>query len=244
MVLGAWSVHKYFMEVVLGKREASTLSSIISPRFEYLIMRPKEHGLFVQLMDRSKSIITEHFLEKSLFKSYTATGEYAFFAIPNTKLEIRGMSALRLTTRGAVMRMVWTSEEFSFERSIYLLDQDYVSIPFTPRRTLALPIALFSRILRLAERTLEVDVEESGATISSVPEKNRITVTSTVGVAPGDPCTFNLLKYHLDRLPRIQAYSTLALDLDANGVVRMTLEGLGVLTSISMSSEVVFFNEH
>ncbi|KAI5190500.1 hypothetical protein NECID01_1006 [Nematocida sp. AWRm77] len=232
------------MDILLEKKACAAIDSGVCGKFESLVMLAKPSGLYIQGRDGANTIVVEHHVDKALFKSYVPSR--SMISIPHVKTEIAGMDTLHMFTEGLLLKMVWSCEGIVFERSVYLLDIEEVNVDYqAPSVHIQVPVSLFYLVLRLAESALEVSLDGREAEIKSTrAHPDGLFLSTTIPAVSSVPCTFTLQKPHLDRLPRYALYTAAQLSMDERGMAVLVLEGMGVLTSITMSTEVVFLNAH
>ncbi|KAI5171797.1 hypothetical protein NEFER03_1102 [Nematocida sp. LUAm3] len=231
------------MECILDKRACQAIDGGISLKFDRVTYIPRASGMYIQGVDKSKSLLVEHYVDKMLFKSYNGQGEP--FTIPHTKytrLSVSGADQVSIKIQGALMRIGWGGSDIFLERSIYLLKPSITSLEHSSVVfSFTMPFSLFSLINKPAVKKIEITSRNKEVSVCSYME-GRITLESTVSTSKDISCSFTIEKDHLETLPRGSIYTTATFSVDRHSMVLLSLEGFGVVTSITMACDVEFFN--
>lgn len=227
------------MDVLLEKVEMRALAALLSSYFEHILFRPEKEALYVQLVNKQKSILIEHRIDKRLMKKYRPRGEY--LAIPYTSLAIRGMDSLRIRSEGAFLKFFWSGDGLCFEKSIYTVDLEYIQVVFKSARSIRMDPAPFLGFLRLVNGPLEIFAEKERLLLVTKPEEGQLISSYTISVEPGHSFSTVLTKACASRIPKPNLYSTLTLSASADNLLQITTESGGIRTKTTISASVLFF---
>ncbi|KAI5180959.1 hypothetical protein NEOKW01_1200 [Nematocida sp. AWRm80] len=224
------------MDFLLTKQACALLDSATSRRFDLFTWIPNENGLHIQAIDKGRSIVVEHFINKNIFKKYT--GKHPSITLPYTKFYLKEMDTLRIYTSGALLKLIWTSSGITLEQSIYILEKPYTSLTYPPTTlSFSLPQTLFLSILKDSINGMELSIQNNILTIHSISSTpTTITTKITHKIVPD--CYFMISKYHLDRVPRMP-YITLTISVIAsNNLILLSLETVGITSTITISTPI------
>lgn len=227
------------MDVLLEKVEMRTFTALFNSHFEHILFRPEKEALYIQLVNKQKSILIEHRIDKRLLKKYRPHGEY--LAIPYTSLAVRGMDSLRIRSEGAFLKFFWSGDGLCFEKSIYTVDLECIRIVFRPERSVRMDPGPFLSFLRLVNGPLEIFAENERLLLVTKPEEEQLVSTYTISVDPGSSFSAVLTKACASKIPKPNFYSTLSLSASADNLLRITMESAGIRTKTTISASVLFF---
>ncbi|KAH9386411.1 uncharacterized protein NEMAJ01_1307 [Nematocida major] len=226
------------MKIILDRKACAAIDKGVAGKFEHLSMALKESGMYVQAVDKSKSIVVDHYIDKVLLESYT---EGEGVTVPHVKFLLNGMDRLYISRVGALLKLLWTGEGVTLEKNLYTLDFEWTEVEYSLGSVVfPLPYTGLALIRKVCGGELEMHVRESAVEIRALSE-NCVTLTAALDTPVGEACMFTLLKYHLDRLPKY-AYTTATFSVYRQGLVALSLEALGVITTVTIATEVVFFS--
>ncbi|KAI5188852.1 hypothetical protein NEMIN01_0220 [Nematocida minor] len=226
------------MHIVLDRKACVAIDKGISGKFEQISVRVKDSGLYIQAVDKSRSMVVDHYIDTMLLES--CSGESEGITIPYTKFLLAGMDRLSFSKTGSLLKLVWTGSGILLEKNVYILDFVWSEIEYSLGSVLfSLQYTALSLIRRVCGNELEICVEKTKVEIRALSE-NHIVLTSSLEAPVACKCSFTLLKYHLDRLPKY-TYTAATFNIDKQGLVILSLEALGVITTITIATEVLFF---
>lgn len=227
------------MNITLDRKACAALDKGIGGKFEQISIILKESGMYVQAVDKSRSIVIDHYVDKMLLESYSEEKEGT--TIPYTKFLLNGMERLTIGKKGRLLKLLWMGEGVLLEKNIYTLDFEWTEVEYSLSSVVfPLPYTGLSLIRRVCGNELEIRVEEREVEIRALSENN-IILSSKLDTPVSAPCSFTFVKYHLDRLPKY-AYSAATFNIDRQGLVVLSLEALGIITTITIATEVIFFD--
>ncbi|EHY65292.1 hypothetical protein NEAUS04_0495 [Nematocida ausubeli] len=228
------------MDISLDRKTCSMIDKGIAGKFEQMSIMLKDSGLYVQAVDKPKSMVIDHYVDRILLEPYVVE-EVVGTTIPYTKFLLNGMERLAILRKGSLLKMTWSGEGVFLEKHLYTLDFEWVEVEYNLGTVMfSLPYTGLSLIRRIGGNELEVHVSENKMEIRAISENNVILYTN-LDTPVSAACSFTLLKYHLDRLPKC-AYSSAAFNIDKQGLVILSLEALGVITTVTIATEVLFFD--
>ncbi|OAG30541.1 hypothetical protein NEIG_00053 [Nematocida sp. ERTm5] len=227
------------MDISLDRKTCTAIDKGIAGKFEQISIVLKESGLYIQAVDKSKSIVVDHYIDRMLLDPYTAESEGT--TIPYTKFLLKGMERLTIARKGELLKMTWAGEGIFLEKHLYTLDFEWTEVEYGLGTAMfPLPYSGLSLIRRVCSNELEVSVDQTEVSIRGISENN-IVLSTKLDTPVSSSCSFTLLKYHLDRLPKC-AYISASFNIDRQGLVVLSLEALGIITTVTIATEVLFFD--
>lgn len=227
------------MHITLDRKACSAIDKGVSGKFEQMSIRLKDSGLYIQAVDKSRSIVVDHYIDSMLLATYDE--EPTGVTIPYTKFLLAGMDRLTVSRAGSLLKLVWASDGILLEKNVYLLDFAWSEVEYSLGCVLfSLQYSGLCLIRRLCSSELRIHVEKTGVEIRGVSE-NHVVLRSNLDVPVSHECAFTLLKYHLDRLPRY-TYTAANFSIDRQGLVILSLEALGVITTVTIATEATFLD--
>jgi len=227
------------MDILLDRRGCAVFDSGVSSRFEQIVIVPKEAGVYVQGMDKSKTVAVDHFVDRMVFLSYSCTAKDRAICVPNMRMSMKTADTLRVFTSGAVLKMVWTSEEVVLEKSVYVLDGGWSLVKYPPFSvTFTLSSALFSMAARLSEGPLAFSVLRKKVEIKGVLG-GRVSMRMAAPIPRNAYlCRFSLSRYQIERVSISPVHTSVSVSVHSSGLAVLFLEVLGANTTVTISSEV------
>ncbi|KAI5185215.1 hypothetical protein NEHOM01_0673 [Nematocida homosporus] len=228
------------MEILLEKSAYQSVDAGMSAKFTRLTFVARPNGFCIRASDAARSVLVEHYIDRMFTRQYTPGRP---FSIPYLRVGLPGTDRVHLRVQGSVLVAQWSGKGLLLERHIYLLENEAPSMDesLAPPSLFTIGLSVFQRLIKMTDSDLEVNVGKEEVVLQGVSS----TGLSIVGKVPSTSRvagTFILPKVHLEKVPKYLGYISVSMGADERGVVVMSLEMVGVVTTITVACAVVFFN--